>query len=500
MKQDTVTEIRQEPGTVILAGAGCGGRELLTLQVLDLIRRADVIVYDDLISQDILDIDTDAEWIYAGKRKGLHSMTQEEINELLISLAQTHALVLRLKGGDPFVFGRGREEMRAVREAGICCQSAPGITSAIAVPERFDIPVTDRIHASSFTVITASRKSQGKPFGADAGWVAHQPGTLVILMGLSRLPEIVEELIRAGKDPRTPTAVISSAEISHSEMVRGELSEITGKAAALQPPAIILIGDVVKEARLPQDMAGKEKPQRFTVWTTFTDDLTARVRRRLPDTIRLIPVLEAAHERVESAKPRDLETDWIVLTSRRGAGFFLEDLKKQKLDLRKLPKIAVVGKATAEVLEEAGLYPDLVPETAETPELVRELKRAAEPGSRILLLRAREADHEMETALETDFRVMRKDLYDIRYSSRDLKRLPGPDLMAFASRSAVRAWKEPVPCPVLCISDITASQVHQDHPEASVLLADEISAAGLAETIIGLSQAESAVPEPGSAR
>ena len=258
MKQDTVTEIRQEPGTVILAGAGCGGRELLTLQVLDLIRRADVIVYDDLISQDILDIDTDAEWIYAGKRKGLHSMTQEEINELLISLAQTHALVLRLKGGDPFVFGRGREEMRAVREAGICCQSAPGITSAIAVPERFDIPVTDRIHASSFTVITASRKSQGKPFGADAGWVAHQPGTLVILMGLSRLPEIVEELIRAGKDPRTPTAVISSAEISHSEMVRGELSEITGKAAALQPPAIILIGDVVKEARLPQDMAEKE--------------------------------------------------------------------------------------------------------------------------------------------------------------------------------------------------------------------------------------------------
>ena len=108
MKQDTVTEIRQEPGTVILAGAGSGGRELLTLQVLDLIRRADVIVYDDLISQDILDIDTDAEWIYAGKRKGLHSMTQEEINGLLISLAQTHELVLRLKGGDPFVFGRGR--------------------------------------------------------------------------------------------------------------------------------------------------------------------------------------------------------------------------------------------------------------------------------------------------------------------------------------------------------------------------------------------------------
>ena len=99
MKQDAVTEVRQEPGAVILAGAGCGGRELMTLQVLDLIRRADVIVYDDLISQDILDIDTDAEWIYAGKRKGLHSMTQEEINGLLISLAQTHELVLRLKAG-----------------------------------------------------------------------------------------------------------------------------------------------------------------------------------------------------------------------------------------------------------------------------------------------------------------------------------------------------------------------------------------------------------------
>ncbi len=484
MKQDTVTEIRQEPGTVILAGAGCGGRELLTLQVLDLIRRADVIVYDDLISQDILDIDTDAEWIYAGKRKGLHSMTQEEINGLLISLAQTHELVLRLKGGDPFVFGRGREEMRAVREAGICCQSAPGITSAIAVPERFDIPVTDRIHASSFTVITASRKSQGKPFGADAGWVAHQPGTLVILMGLSRLPEIVEELIRAGKDPRTPTAVISSADISHSEMVRGELSEVTGKAAALQAPAVIVIGDVVREATVDP---GQPAPAVFTVWTTFTGDLTRRVQHLLPPSIRLVPVLQAATTRVESLEPEDLEADWLVFTSRRGVQCFLDDLRQQKLDIRRIPRLAVVGQATAEALEEAGLYPDLIPDTADTPDLVRCLKQEAKPGSHLVLFRAREADSVMEQELSEQYAVIRRDLYEIQYEAQDTRRLPKPDLMAFASRSAVRAWTQDIPCPVLCISDITASQVRQDHPTASVLLADAISAAGLAATIRELS-------------
>lgn len=484
MKQDTVTQARHKPGTVILAGAGCGSRELLTLQVLEAIRRADVIVYDDLISQDILDIDTDARWIYAGKRKGLHSMKQEDINELLISLAQDHARVLRLKGGDPFVFGRGREEMRALRKAGISCHAMPGITSAIAVPERFDIPVTDRIHASSFTVITASRKSLGKPFGADAAWVSRMPGTLVILMGLSRLPEIVEELIRAGKDPRTPTAVISSADISHSKLVRGELSNITEIAVGLQPPAVIVIGDVVREASADP---GKPAPAAFTVWTTFTDDLTRRVQRHLPSSIRLVPALKAASARVESLEPEDLDADWLVFTSRRGVKCFLEDLQKLKLDVRKIPRLAVVGQATAQVLQEAGLYPDLIPDTPDTPHLVRSLRQQVASGSHLVLFRAREADAVMEQELSQQYSVIRRDLYEIRYDPQDTRRFPRPDLLAFASSSAVRAWSQDIPCPVLCISGITASQLRQDHPEASVLLAEDISAAGLAATIRDLS-------------
>ncbi len=472
------------PGQVILAGAGCGGIRLLTTEVVKLIGEADVIVYDDLIGKDILNLPTEARWMYAGKRRGKHSLVQEEINDLLIDLAGQNQRVLRLKGGDPFVFGRGMEEMRALRQAGIACRVVPGITSAIAVPARFDIPLTDRQYASSFTVITARRKEGGRPFGDDTEAIARTPGTLVILMGLTRLPEIVSDLIRAGKDPATPAAVISSPDIVHSHIVTGELCDIMGKAAAMESPAIIVIGDVVRNARLPQDPAHTPTPAPFVVWTTGTRDLRERMQEDLPAGVELIPAMEADGSRLAHLDPADLEADWIVITSRRGAGEFLADLQAQKLDLRRVPKLAAVGKGTAQVLEEAGLYPDLVPLQATTESLSQALLDLAEPGSRILLLRAKEADDAMETRLKKRFDVRRKDLYEIRYSACDMSGQPVPDLVVFASASSARAWTGKLPAPALCISEITASVLQSLHPEAEIRVAKDISAPGLAAAII----------------
>lgn len=461
---------------VILAGAGCGGRDLLTLGTLEVIRQAEVIVHDDLISQEILSIPTQARWISVGKRKGRHSSSQEEINDLLIRLAGEYDHVLRLKGGDPFVFGRGMEEVRALREAGISCRVLPGITSAIAVPERFQIPVTDRSHASSFTVITASRKAQGTPFGNDVKTIARLPGTLVVLMGLSRLPEIARDLMEAGKDPETPVAVLSSPDIRHSRMVTGTLQNIAALAGELPAPAVIVIGDVVREAQT--------QPV-FTVGTTFTRDLTARVARDLEPGIELQPVLEPVMERQERLDPKDLETDWIVLTSRTGVHCFLEDLKAGRLDLRRVARIAVVGSGTAEALAEAGLYPDLQPEKATTESLTEALLAQAEEGSRILLLRSAQADDLMDRRLEDRFRVQRRNLYTHQYRRQDGLQ---PDLLVFASRAAVRAWKETFSVPVLCLSEVTARAVRERDPQARILMAPEISAKGLARAIRDLAE------------
>lgn len=198
----------------------------------------------------------------------------------------------------------------------------------------------------------------------------------------------------------------------------------------------------MRNARLPQDPAHIPTPAPFVVWTTGTQDLRERMQEHLPADIDLMPAMEADSVRLAHLDPADLEADWIVITSRRGAGEFLADLKEQQLDLRRVPKLAVVGKGTAQVLEEAGLYPDLVPLQATTEYLSQALLDLAEPGSRILLLRAREADDAMETRLKKRFDVRRKDLYEIRYSACDMSGQPVPDLVVFASASAASLDRE----------------------------------------------------------
>ncbi len=233
-------------GSVILVGAGCGSYDLITIKGLNAVKRAQVLVYDDLIDERLLSHAAEScEKIYVGKRNGKHSMAQEEINALLIQKAGEGKQVVRLKGGDPFVFGRGGEEILALKEAEIEVSEVPGITSAIAVPALAGIPVTQRKTGRSFHVITGHTAEQGEEFPEDLESLAALNGTLVFLMGFAHLKEICEKLVSHGKNPETPVAVVQGKPDGNTFAIRGTLTDIAEKViqSDMTTPAVIIIGE-----------------------------------------------------------------------------------------------------------------------------------------------------------------------------------------------------------------------------------------------------------------
>ncbi|MBI2359395.1 MAG: uroporphyrinogen-III C-methyltransferase [Deltaproteobacteria bacterium] len=232
-------------GKVYLVGAGPGDPGLLTVRGLELLRKAEVVIYDRLVNPVLLEYTApQARCIFAGKLTGSHSLPQEEINELLISHARRGRQVIRLKGGDPFVFGRGGEEAEALREAGIPFEVVPGVSSAVAVPAYAGIPLTHRKLSSSFAVITGHEACKVEP-SVDWGRLASAVDTLVVLMGLKNLPNIVAKLLAHGRSPETPVALIRWGTTDLQETVTGTLVDIVDKAAALRQPVVLVIGEVV---------------------------------------------------------------------------------------------------------------------------------------------------------------------------------------------------------------------------------------------------------------
>lgn len=239
-------EEEDKTAQVLLVGAGCGSADLITVRGLRAIRQARVLVYDDLIDQRLLEHASErCERIYVGKRSGRHSMAQEQIQRLLIQKAREGGLVVRLKGGDPFVFGRGMEEMMALRSEGIPVRYIPGIPSCVAIPAFAGIPVTHREVSRSFHVITGHMAGQSSAI--DFAALARLEGTLVFLMGFSQLSQIAQGLICAGKEAATPAAVVHGTFDAPVEVVRGTLADLAVKAAeaAIQTPAVIVVGKVV---------------------------------------------------------------------------------------------------------------------------------------------------------------------------------------------------------------------------------------------------------------
>lgn len=236
------------PGGVAIVGAGPGDPGLITVRGLDLLRRADVVVYDRLVNPKLLDeAPLAARLVFAGKACGAHAMPQREINELLILEARRGQRVVRLKGGDPFVFGRGGEEALALAEAGIAFEVVPGVSSVVAVPAAAGIPLTHRGVASSFAVVTGHQDAGAAGLHVDWSRLAGAVDTLVVLMGLANVPEIAHELIANGRDPQTPAALIERGTTEAQRTVTATLATLADAAAGagLESPVLIVVGDVV---------------------------------------------------------------------------------------------------------------------------------------------------------------------------------------------------------------------------------------------------------------
>jgi uroporphyrinogen III methyltransferase/synthase len=249
-------------GTVYLVGAGPGDPGLLTIRGLELLRRAEVVIYDRLVNPVLLDsAPAEARRIFAGKRAGTHNLPQEQINALMIAHARRGRSVVRLKGGDPCVFGRGGEEAEALADAGIPFEIVPGVSAAVAVPAYAGIPLTHRKLSSSFAVITGHEDASKDEPAVDWERLATAVDTLVVLMGARSLPRIVERLLAHGRSPETPVALIRWGTTEAQETLTGRLADIVGKAqsAGLQPPVVAVIGEVV---RMRERLRWFDKPGR----------------------------------------------------------------------------------------------------------------------------------------------------------------------------------------------------------------------------------------------
>ncbi|WP_395732824.1 uroporphyrinogen-III C-methyltransferase [Prosthecobacter sp.] len=361
------------PGICYLVGAGPGDPGLLTLKGKECIEAADVLVYDYLCNPEHLRYAKDgAASIYVGKKAGDHTLSQEEINKLIVKLTTEGKTVTRLKGGDPVLFGRGAEEAAELHEAGVKFEIVPGITSAIAGPAYAGIPVTHRSHASQLTIFTGHEDPTKPDTSLNYAKLAQADGTKVFLMGVERIEEITREFLKHGANPETPVALVRWATHSHQQTLVGTLSDIAAKvkAAGFKAPAVAIVGDVVTER--PQLNWFEDRPlfgKRIVV--TRTRAQASALSKQLSvlganvieiPTIRIAPVEDQLSfgELVQ-----DCHTyDWIIFTSPNGVDAFFTMFDKLYNDARSIGgvRIACIGPGTAEKVKARHLAVDLMPD------------------------------------------------------------------------------------------------------------------------------------------
>src|SRR5882757_4420370 len=389
-------------GTVYLVGAGPGDLGLVTLRAKECIENADVVVYDHLANPDMLSWARDnAEIIYAGKQPG-ESRTQQEINALLIDKAREGKIVVRLKGGDPFVFGRGAEEAQEIANAGIPFEIVPGITSAIAGPAYAGIPLTHRAHNSHVTFFTGHEDPAKTESAIDYAALAKLGGTQVMLMGMERLGAVTGEMLKHGVRGDLPVALVRRATTGQQETLTGRLSDIAQKVAAknFEAPAVAVFGDVVS---LRETLNWYEK--RPLLGKRIVVTRTRKQASVLSNKLRAIGahVIELPTIRIEP--PSDLREfaelvqdahvyDWIVFTSANGVDGFFDIFFKLYDDAREIggARIAAIGPATAQRVKDFHLHVDLQPKEFVAEEIVREFKKQGSVENlKILLVRAEKA-------------------------------------------------------------------------------------------------------------
>jgi len=450
-------------GKVYLTGAGPGDPKLITLKAMEALQRSDVVIYDRLVSPQLfMYVKPTAELIYVGKQPDRHTMKQEEINQLLVDYASRGLNVTRLKGGDPSVFGRVGEEAEALAVHGIEYEIIPGVSSVHAVPAYAGIPITHRDHASSFCVVTGHEKSEKLATSLNWGHLAHAADTLVFLMGVGRLDVISEQLIKHGRDPATPVALIRWGTKPEQETLVGTLSNIVDKVreSGFSSPAVIVVGDVVA---LRKKLSWIEKRPLFGKRVLVT-----RARAQASEMIRRIeelggeavpfPVLEiepvqdeARLALLDQALQQLADYNWIVFTSVNGVEHFFRRMREKRLDIRLAAgaRFAAVGPATAAALLDRGIVPEELPGRFQAEGLAEYLLTKLKPGERVLIPRSSIARDLLPEALKAaGYGVTAVDVYDNKPAQTgarwiiDLLEAGDIHIVTFASSSSVHHFIE----------------------------------------------------------
>lgn len=489
---------------VSLVGAGPGSMELVSMKAMDCVKHADVIVYDHLIPGSLLNCARlDAELIYAGKCASNHHMTQAHITELLIKMAEDGKYVVRLKGGDPFVFGRGAEEAEGLRQRGIPFEIVPGISSCYSVPSYAGIPVTCRGIASSFHVITGHEGEGKQKQDIDYSVLASCSGTLVFLMGLGKIEEIANSLMKYGKSKDVPAAVVSCGTTSRQKQAVSTLGEIAEavKEQNLAAPAVFVIGEA---AGLSERLNWQRKGplSGCKVMVTGTRSMAEQQRKVLECqgaeciAVSLIEARMLWTKDTERALKSVKDYQWLVFTSRNGVQMFFEGMKRLGQDLRNLTgvKIAAIGRETAQELKERGMFCDFIPTAYSSEVLAREWIPTLHSDDRVLLLRAFEGSEVLTKELaKAKIDYWEAPLYenwtDLRRKE-ELNRLAGEvDYVTIASSSAARALMsmaehvEDWPSRMISIGPVT-TRASEKAGLPVYATASEYTASGMADIIL----------------
>jgi uroporphyrinogen III methyltransferase/synthase len=494
-------------GKCILAGAGPGDIGLVTLRTKEAVEQADVVIYDYLCNPEILNwTRPDAEVVYAGKQAAAHTLSQSEINDLIVRRAKESKLVVRLKGGDPFVFGRGAEEAEVLFEAGIPFEIVPGISSAIAVPSYAGIPVTHRDVTSAFTVFTGHEDPAKEESAIDYAALVQGRGTLVMLMGVARLSKVVAELRAHGASSAMPVALIRWGTTGRQETVVGKLDNIEEVALDIEPPVVAVFGDVVSYRQRLKWFEDRPLFGRRIVVTRTRQQagaLSAQLRSLGADvtelpTIKIVPP-ENLMEFGELVRD-SFQYDWVVFTSPNGVTAFFELFFKLYDDARSLgsARIAAIGPGTAKRVKDFHLAVDLQPEEAVAERLVEAFQHhESVENLKFLLVRAANARDVLPKRLTqmgaiVDEAIAYRTVPETDDITGARKRFidEGADLITFTSSSTVEnflAMKLPWPKGIktASIGPITSGTMRDAGLQVDVE-ATQHDLDGLVEAIVGL--------------
>lgn len=455
-------------GKVYLVGAGPGDFELITLKGYELICHADVILHDHLISAELLQLaKAEAEIITVGKFASRHTMPQEQINALLIEKASEHKVVVRLKGGDPFLFGRGGEEAEACAEAGVEFEVVPGVTSALAAPSYAGIPPTHRDFTPNVAIVTGHRKDEKEIEIPNAG-------TIIFLMGVSNIAKIVQSLLKANWSLQTKIAAIERGTLYNQRVITGTLENIvqTVREADLSTPAIFVVGKVVELheklnwfGRKPRILVLGTHPEKYT-------HLGIIVHRPIVKCVGLDD-----YSKLDGMLKGLGRFNWLIFTSANGVKFFFERLRLKGLDARALCslKVAVIGKTTGLRLASFGILADLIARTESSAGLLEEFKKLDMRGKNVLLPQATAASGELAQGLiGMGAAVEEVPVYrtvEVEPADVDLEYI---DKILFTSGSTVRAFVKkfgqvPAHIKACCLGEPTQAEARKHGIDAEIM-------------------------------